>query len=67
MNNRGFGIPILLGFIVLICIAFATLYIFLIDTLGINKLIPKPETPNYENVYTSYMKKNSISAYNNDY
>ena len=60
MNNRGFGIIWLLGFIILIAGAFLTVYIFI--TKFITPLIWNNNTiqPNYRNEYIIYMREHNI-------
>ena len=59
MNNRGFGIIWVFGFIVLMAIALCSLYSFMITFLT-PFLSSNNSVPNYKNVYTIYMKEHNI-------
>ena len=59
MNNKGFGILWVFGFIILMAIALFALYSFVVSfvsPLFTNRRIE----PNYKNVYTIYMKEHNI-------
>ena len=59
MNNRGFGILWVFGFVILMGVSLFALYLFLVNFLSpffSNNHIE----PNYKNVYTVYMKEHNI-------
>lgn len=59
MNNKGFGVWVIFGFIIIICFALISMYSFVRTTLY-DVLFPKENIPNYKNEYVIYMKDHNI-------
>ena len=60
MDNKGFGIEIVLIFIVLVFFALFSFYVFM-NTILNPLLHPKQETHNYKNEYREYMRNIELS------
>ena len=59
MNDRGFGIVALIGFVALVGLVLAALYMFLVNVLR-NIYVTSSNVPNYKNEYIIYMKEHNI-------
>ena len=60
MNNKGFGIEVILIFIVLIFLIFISIYNF-INTVIYPILYPRQKYPNYKNEYRLYIKAHNLN------
>ena len=59
MNDRGFGVVALIGFVALVGLVLFTLYMFLVNVLRSVSMTTN-NFPNYKNEYIVYMKEHNI-------
>ena len=60
MNNKGFGVEVILIFIILIFMAFFAFYTFIKTTIY-PLLHPKKINPNYKNEYRLYITDHNLN------